>query len=638
MKNNYLNKHDARNVSKSRAIITGKRRVAIDVRVSTEHEQQIDALENQIQWAEELGNDHKDWTFDVNSDLYIERGLSGTTMKKRPEFNRMITLAKQGKYDLIVVREVCRFMRNAKITLNLVDELLDYGVEVYFVNDGIWSRNPDDYFKLTIMAQYAEQESRKTSERVFSGQAVARENGNIFGNGNILGYKMIVGEKSKDSHYEINEEEAETVRTIYNLALKGMGIKKIKHYLEGDNSESRVYKTAEGKTKWYESTIQRILRRPTYMGAIEHFQSVTENPLTHARRSVQKEQRVKYDLKEKIPCIIEPDIWQAVQVAIDSRVNHNFNSISQSGINGVVTNKNVFCRKMRCGCGRRFKYDEENKPDGIVRGTFRCYSLIDDGSQDVRKKRSEILDDDCSIYGIRDWKMNFITLEVFKYLECDTEKVKGTLIDIINKSYADEGISGYSEEDILKFRKEIDNLNNKNERLLDGFEDGIYSKEKYLERKLRNDTDINRIQEIINKAEAVHAKDEQKEKTLKAVQKFIEETLEFPKVNGYKTKVPEALIEAYVNSIKACANNVFEFNIRINPEVPVQIPIKPDDEFNPQYDSANVFLDNSDASLIAEFKLTYDDAKRYTSIMKGKYKVLRTHFDKPITVRIYANL
>lgn len=638
MKNHYLNKHDARNVSKSRAIITGKRRVAIDVRVSTEHEQQIDALENQIQWAEELGNDHEDWTFDVNSDLYIERGLSGTTMKKRPEFNRMITLAKQGKYDLIVVREVCRFMRNAKITLNLVDELLDYGVEVYFVNDNIWSRNPDDYFKLTIMAQYAEQESRKTSERVFSGQAVARENGNIFGNGNILGYKMIVGEKSKDSHYEIVDEEAETVRIIYNLALKGMGIKKIKHYLEGDNPDSKVYKTAEGNTKWYESTIQRILRRPTYMGTIEHFQSVTENPLTHARRRVQKEQRVKYDLKEKIPCIIEPTVWQAVQAAIDSRVNHYFNSTSQSGINGVVTNKNVFCRKMRCGCGRRFKYDEENKPDGIVRGTFRCYSLIDDGSQDVRKRRSEILDDDCSIYGIRDWKMNFITLEVFKYLECDTEKIKSTLIDIINKSYADEGISGYSEEDILKFRKEIDNLNNKNERLLDGFEDGIYSKEKYLERKLRNDTDINRIQEIINKAEAVHAKDEQKEKTLKAVQKFIEETLEFPKVNGYKTKVPEALIEAYVNSIKACANNVFEFNIRINPDVPVQIPIKPDDEFNPQYDSANVFLDNSDASLIAEFKLTYDDAKRYTSIMKGKYKVLRTHFDKPITVRVYANL
>ena len=83
------------------------------------------------------------------------------------------------------------------------------------------------------------------------------------------------------------------------------------------------------------------------------------------------------------------------------------------------------------------------------------------------------------------------------------------------------------------------------------------------QRKLRNDTDINHVQEIINKAEAVNAKDEKKEKTLKAVQKFIEETLEFPKVNGYKTKVPEALIESHVNSIKACANNVFEFNISI---------------------------------------------------------------------------
>lgn len=184
-------------------------------------------------------------------------------MKNRPEFQKMIQSAKEGQYDLIVVREVCRFMRNAKITLDLVDELLDYEVEVYFVNDGIWSRNRDDYFKLTIMAQYAEQESRKTSERVFSGQAVARENGNIFGNGNILGYRMIVGEKSKDSHYVIVEDEAETVRKIYELAFKGFGIKKIKHYLEGTNPDGKEYKTATGNTKWYASTIQRILRRPT---------------------------------------------------------------------------------------------------------------------------------------------------------------------------------------------------------------------------------------------------------------------------------------------------------------------------------------------------------------------------------------
>lgn len=637
MKGNYLNKHDARNVSKSRALITGKRRVAIDVRVSTEHEQQIDALDNQIQWAEELGADHKDWIFDVKKDLYIERGLSGTSMKKRPEFNRMIELAKQGQYDLIVVREVCRFMRNAKITLNLVDDLLIHGVEVYFVNDSIWSRNPDDYFKLTIMAQYAEQESRKTSERVFSGQAVAREKGSIFGNGNILGYRMIVGEKSKDSHYEIIEEEAETVRKIFSLAISGYGIKKIKHYLEGKNPENKIYKTAKGKTIWYESTIQRVLHRATYMGEIEHFQSVTEDPLTHERKKVDREKHVRYDLGAKIPRIIEPNVWNAAQKAIESRSNPYWTNEAQHSINGMVTNKNIYCRKMRCGCGRRFKFDPEKKDYG-QRGTFRCYELVEDGSQTVREEKSAILNDNCSAHGIRDWILDFITLEVFKYLECDTEAVKDNLLKALDEAFVQEGINGYSEIDILKLQKDIENLLNRNERLLDGYEDGIYSKEKYQERKLKNDEEISRIQQIIDTTKEESSREEEKMQTMKSVKKFIDNALDFPKIDGRKTKVSEVLIETYVNSIKVCKDNYYEFNIRVNPNAPIQIPIKPDDEFNPQYDSAHLYLDNSDATLIGEFQLSYDDAKLYTSRLKGTCKVKRVHFEKPIHVKMFAHI
>lgn len=160
--------------------------------------------------------------------------------------------------------------------------------------------------------------------------------------------------------------------------------------------------------------------------------------------------------------------------------------------------------------------------------------------------------------------------------------------------------------------------------------------EKFLE--VKDDAEIIRIQDIIDKAEVEQFQDEQKEKTLDAVRKFIDDTLSFPKMNGYKVSVPEVLIETYINSIKACADNVFEVNIRVNPEVPVQIPIKPDEEFNPQYDSANLFLDNSGSSLLAEFELTYDDAKKYTSLSNGKFKVKKTQFDKPITVRLYADL
>ena len=637
MQPQYLNKHDARTVSKSRAVITGKRKVAIDVRVSTEHEQQMNALDNQIQWAKELGADHKDWIFDVQKDLYIERGLSGTTMKKRPEFKKMIELAKTGKYDLIVVREVCRFMRNAKLTLNLVDELLQYGVEVYFVNDGIWSRNPDDYFKLTIMAQYAEQESRKTSERVFSGQAVARENGIIYGNGNILGYKLIVGEKSKDTHYVIDEEQAETVRKIYELALT-IGVKKIRHYLEGSNPEHKIYKTAEGNTKWYDSTIERILRRSTYMGVIEHFQSVTENPLTHERKSVEKDKRVKYELGAKIPRIIEPEAWKKVQEELDKRALQFRKGADGNShkVAGGPSNKNIYCRKMRCGCGRRFKFDEETDS---ARGTFRCYSLVDDGNRDIRAKKSEILNDNCSIDGIRDWKMDFISIEVFKHLEVNVDEIKMKLLLAIEEAFvANADSSCLSELDIIKYKSDIEKLNNKNNRLLDGFEEGVVSKEAYLERKQKNDAEINRIENLIINSEKKNTIESEKAKTLEVVKAFIDKALAFPKTNGYKMKVPEAFIEAYVNSIKACKGGVFEYNIRVNPEAEVQIPIKPDEEFNPQYDSANLFIDNSDATLICEFELSYEDAKNYASMTKGQFKVKRVHFEKPITVRVFANL
>ena len=138
------NIYDAR-IFIQRDKVVGKRRVCALTRVSTQHEQQTDALVNQNQWiVDEIGR-HSDWTFDINTDLYVDEGVSGTSTRNRNEFNEMIRKAKAGEYDLIVTREVCRFMRNAKLTLNLVDELEKSGVEVYFVNDGIWSFNKDDF-------------------------------------------------------------------------------------------------------------------------------------------------------------------------------------------------------------------------------------------------------------------------------------------------------------------------------------------------------------------------------------------------------------------------------------------------------------------------------------------------------------
>lgn len=623
----YLDRHDARTVSTRRQIGNSKRRVAMDVRVSTQHEMQMNALGNQEQWALELARQHNDdWIFNPEKDLYIEEGISGTSLRRRPAFAEMIGKAKEGMYDLIVVREVCRFMRNARLTLDLVDDLKKCDVEVYFVNDGIWTFNDDDYFKLTIMAQYAEQESRKVSERVFSGQATARANGVLFGNGNILGYRHIKGERSCDSTYVIDEEQAKTVRKIFELCIRGYGIKKIKNYLVQNG-----YKTAEGNTNWHDSTIQRILRKSTYMGKVEHFQSFTEDPLTHERVKVSKE---KHIFKEgNFPAIIDEDVWIRAQASLDSRVNHDFSKDGISAkMNGICESKDVFCRKMRCGCGRRFRKDIQTQNNTA---TYRCYQLVEDGSQEVRAERSIILEDNCSIYGIRDWKMNFFTKEVFRYLNCNVEEVRSKLLEIVGRCYVEETESGYSQEDLLQVETTIEKLKKRYENLLDMREDGTINKEQYNTRKKKIDDEMSEQLALKEKLEVMEFSVDNKEATLKAVKEFFDERITIPMQEGMN--VPEDVIETYVNSIKVCANNVFEYDIRISPYVRNESAlVVPDEEFIPSVHSAKKILDNSDAVLIAEFTLGYDEAKTYANRMRRKVK--RVHWEKPAVIRVYARI
>ena len=185
------------------------RRVVFYGRVSTEHEEQLSALGNQMEWYTDLALRNPNWTVVAQ---YIDEGITGTQMKKRPSFMRMIEHAKEHRFDLIVTRELSRFARNTVDALNATRELKQYGVEVYFVNDGIWTMDGDGEVRLTIMASIAQDESRKTSERVKAGQKMSREKGVLYGSGNIIGYDRV------DGTYVINEEQAATVRRIFGAA------------------------------------------------------------------------------------------------------------------------------------------------------------------------------------------------------------------------------------------------------------------------------------------------------------------------------------------------------------------------------------------------------------------------------------
>lgn len=269
------------------------RQVAIYGRVSTEHEAQISAFHNQQDWYELIIQQHPNWNI---TGRYFDEGITGTSTKKRPAFMQMLADAHQGRFDLIVTREVCRFARNTVDALTTTRELRRMGVEVYFVQDNIWTMDPDGEFRLTFMATFAQEESRKISERVRAGQQISRERGVLYGTGNILGYDRVNGT------YVINPEQAYTVQKIFNLYAAGWGYKRICAELIRLGCKNTL-----GIVKWEVYRIGQILRNATYKGYLVYNKSTSDNYLTQKR--IKNSEQDHICVKGSFEPIVSEELW-----------------------------------------------------------------------------------------------------------------------------------------------------------------------------------------------------------------------------------------------------------------------------------------------------------------------------------------
>ncbi|MCR4609400.1 MAG: recombinase family protein [Eubacterium sp.] len=608
----YYDENDARRRIKKNNIDRNKpRKTALYTRVSTEHEKQIYALEKQIQWGknliENLGNK---CIFDENEDIYVDEGISATSLKHRDQLNKLLNDARQGKYQLIIVRDMSRFMRNLREALNTVDELIDLGVEVYFADDNIWTFDADSHDILIQLANVSQKESERISNKVFAGQSITRENGVLFGNGNILGYDVVKyrDENNRErSKYVINEEQANTVKLIYDLAFQGLGVKKIKARLEAEGR-----KTSCGKTRWFDATIERILRNKTYTGYYNAFQSVTDDCLTHKRVK-----NSKSDYKEfKCPCdpIIPRDYWEEVQKRIDSRIV--WTSPRKHGVN-VSSDK--FLPKLRCGCGRKFKKDL-CRMDGTA--TYRCYQVVDDGSQQQRRINSQRLGDDCCIDGIIDWKLELYTYKVFEYLKLDIDEIRKAIISLAEESFVIKS----SEKLLMQYEQKLEKINEGKKRAFDAYCDGAVSLELYKATCEKYDLQADELRVAIdelNQSEPVDFEKELKKERTKIIE-YVDKNV-FIDGRGIKNgTVSKTMIDCYVQSIKARSGGIFEYTINFGNDA-----IEDKNMNLPNY-----IIDNTSKQLLTEIQVTYEDAKAYANKM-GR-RVLRTHFEKPIIIRIFV--
>lgn len=458
------------------------RKVAIYGRVSTEHEAQLSALENQLQWYDDQVRYHPNWTV---YDRYIDEGITGTQAKKRPAFLRMLDDARKGKFDLIVTREVCRFARNVVDTLVVTRELKGIGVEVYFIDDNIWTMDGDGELRLSLMATLAQEESRKTSERVKAGQKISRDNGVLYGNGNILGYDRV------GDTYVINEEQAETVRMIFDLYLQGYGSMKIAKILT-----ERKRKTASGLIKWSVSNIMRAIKNATYTGTKCYNKSRSNNFLEQKRINNLDMSTYEY-VEGDFPAIVSQEIWDKAQAIRESRVKPALVTAEKT-THSKRDSRDIWVNKLRCSCGSSYRKNKwHTKLDGKTSYGYQCYNQLNNG---IKRKRAEIgLDTEgyCDSRMITDWKLDFMAKALLEHLWQERKESVLIALDLIRCYYKEERATE-NKSDAVSIQARIDKANSRLTNLIAMRADGEISKDEYQSMRSPIDAEIKELQKALN--------------------------------------------------------------------------------------------------------------------------------------------
>ena len=506
-----------------------KRIVAIYARVSTEHEAQISALGNQVQYYDNLLAQHPEWEL---YDRYIDEGITGTSVKKRKNFMRMMKDASEGKFDLVITREVSRFARNTVDTLQQTRILKKQGVEVYFTEDNIWTMNDEDgELRLTIMATLAQNESKKTSLRVKAGQMISFQNAVPYGNGNILGYDRI------DKQFVINESQAATVRRIFDLYLDGNGVRKIQFIIEKEG-----HLTATGLTKWQPGNISRILRNPFYCGTIVYRKQFVPDFLE--QKKINNFGDVdKVVVEGSHTPIVTKEQFQKVQEMLDGKSA----SINNKGRRGKKVSKDVWCRKLICECGHTYNRVVWHYGAGGPQYAYQCYSQVRFGSAKTREKKGLSTEGMCVTKMVARWKLEAMADVIFQKFWNDREGVLTIANEMLDKCYDNE-----QDNEALERKHELEQKlktwDRKYDNLLNMRMAGEIEKDRYDEKRAQLQKEQEKLREQLMQLEnEEEITDDIYKDKLEVLKYGLEQDFNF------STKhIPEEIIDAFVKEIVVC--------------------------------------------------------------------------------------
>ena len=508
------------------------RKVAIYARVSTEHEAQISALENQVQYYDDILSRHADWTL---VDRYIDEGITGTSIHKRESFMRMLKDAKEKKFDLIVTREVSRFARNTVDTLQQTRTLKTYGVEVWFTEDNIWTMNDEDgELRLSIMATLAQNESKKISQRVKAGQMISFKNGVLYGNGNILGYDR-VGDK-----LIVNKEQADTVKRIFELYLAGNGVRKIQDIME---QEGR--RTATGLTRWQSGNINRVLRNPFYCGRIVYRKQYVPDYLVQKKIN-------NYGAVDKVYVegshekLVSPEDFDRAQ---EIRAKHRIGKRDKRGRSvGQSPCKHIWGNKVVCTCGHAMNRRIAHKAnDGTLSYIYQCYGQLRTGTPAGRLKKGLDIEGICDNSSFMEWKLEVQADFVFKKLLGNKDAIYKEAMAMAQDVAEVKAPERNDKERLEANNRQIEKLNRQLANLVDMCSEGDISREVFRSKKKKLEDQISNLEKL---------NDECRQRVLEledngAKDRRIDSLSEFIKMTAFdaRAKIPDTVIDNFVDQI-----------------------------------------------------------------------------------------
>ena len=511
-------------------------RVCFYARVSTDKDEQLHSLQSQISFFNDYISKVPNWEF-IGS--YIDEGISGTQVKKREEFLRMIEDAKRHKFDLILTKEISRFSRSTLDSIKYTQELLSSGVGVYFLNDNINTILPDSELRLTIMSSIAQDEVRKLSERVSFGMKRSIDNGVVLGCSNIYGYAKDKGK------LVIDDEQAKMIKIIFDrYANTTDGLSKVSRYLF-----SLGYKSKTGKR--IDTTIlTRIIENPKYKGYYCGHKSKVLDYRTKQKKRLNESDWIIYKDYDNVPPIVSEGLWERANIKLRERQDSFTNRRVDKA---VFQNRYTYSGKIYCGC-HNLTYHRSSAGKRKNNPVWEC--------QVYRKESLK----GCSNPRVFEFELD----EVFKDMFNKLFKRKNTIFDEILSECKNYLETNNSELDIKNLESKILVLNNKKDKLLELVIEEYLSKEDYKKQTNLINEDLNTYQNKMNEL-----------KNNKKNKNYIEN-----KINEIKSSLEKCLED------KECYSDVFNElidRIIVHKQNDKQIKL---DIFIKTGESINTFSDN----------------------------------------------